>query len=281
MTRGTHPLLLLACLLLFALPGWAAKPLRIGVTPTFLNERHALMADWRAYLESRLGRPVEFVLKDSYQETIELLHQRQLQVAWLCDCPHITHNREFQMVATPLFQGRPYYRAYLVVPDNDTRTRSLMDLKDKVFAFTDPFSNVGYMSPRHDLKRRGADPDRFFRRSFFTRSHRKSIEAVVVGVADAASVSSYIWETLNQQGPALTGHTRVAAQSREYGFPPLVADHTVPNEEVIALREALLRMTGDPKGREVLKNMNLDGFIPPSPEFYRPLRTLTHEMESR
>jgi phosphonate transport system substrate-binding protein len=273
-------LLLLACLLLFAFPSRAAKPLRIGLTPTFLNERHALIAQWQEYLENRLGRPVEFVLKDSYQETIELLHQRQLQVAWLCDCPHLTHNAEFQMVATPVFRGRPYYRAYLVVPESDTHTRSLQDLKDKVFAFSDPYSNVGYMSPRRELKQYGADPDHFFRRTFFTRSHRKSIEAVAVGVADAASVSSYIWETLHQQGPALTGQTRVAAKSREYGFPPLVADHTVDAREVAGLRDALLAMSGDPRGRDLLKNMNLDGFIFPSPEYYRPSRLLPREMET-
>lgn len=258
----------------------AATTLRIGLTPTFLNERHALLADWRAYLEQKLGRPVAFVLNDSYQTTMELLHQQRIQVAWLCDCPHVTENPEFLLLATPLFQGRPFYRSYLIVPASDQHTRGMLDLKGKVFAFTDPYSNIGFLSPRYELKKSGLDPDRFFRRTFLTRSHRKAIEAVAVGLADAASVNSYIWETVNKMGPALTGRTRVAARSREFGFPPFVADHSIPKETFTALQKALLEMSSDPRGRAVLENMNLDGFVPPQPEIYGPVRDMLRFMQA-
>jgi phosphonate transport system substrate-binding protein len=285
MVRAQRILWLFLMAIPWLLPGavsaWAAEPLRIGLTPTFLNERHALMADWRAYLERRLGRPVAFVLNDSYQETIELLHHQYVQAAWLCDCPHVTANPEFRLLATPLFQGRPYYRSYLIVPESDNGTRGLLDLKDKVFAYSDLYSNVGYLSPRHELKKQGVDPENFFRRTFFTRSHRKAIEAVAVGVADGASVSSYIWETLQQQGPALTGKTRVAARSQEYGFPPIVAYHTLPARDFLALQQALLAMADDAQGREVLNKMNLDGFALPQPELYRPLREMVRFMEGK
>ncbi len=274
-------LLALGCLLLLAgaAPGWAAEPLRIGLTPTFLNERHALLEDWRAYLESRLGRPVAFVLNDSYQATMELLHQQRIQVAWLCDCPHVTANPEFQLLVTPLFQGRPYYRSYLIVPESDRGTRSLLDLEGKVFAFTDPYSNVGFLSPRYELKKNGVDPEHFFRRTFLTRSHRKAIEAVAVGLADAASVNSYIWETAQKLAPALTGRTRVAARSDEYGFPPFVADHSFPAKDFRELRQALLDMAKDARGKAVLEKMNLDGFVMPQPEIYKPVQEMVRFMQ--
>jgi phosphonate transport system substrate-binding protein len=251
------------------------------LTPNFLNDRHALMSEWRGYLEARLGRPVVFVLKDSYQETMELLHQQVIQVAWLCDCPHVTANPEFRLLATPVFQGQPYYQSYLVVPDDDRATRGLLDLKGKVFAYSDPYSNVGYLSPRYTLKKQGLDPDRFFRRTFFTRSHRKAIEAVAVGVADGASVNSYIWETLDRQSPALTGRTRVAARSEAYGFPPFVAYHTLSARDFQALQQALLAMADDPRGRAVLKNLNLDGFTRPRAEIYRPVLEMVRFMERK
>ncbi len=269
-------LLSLACL---TGPVGAVEALRIGLTPTFLNERQALIADWRAYLEGKLGRPVVFTLRDSYQETMELLHQQRIHVAWLCDCPHVTANPEFKLVATPLFQGRPYYRSYLIVPDDDRKTHGILDLMGKVFAYTDPYSNVGFLSPRYEIKRQGADPDLFFRRTFFTRSHRKAIEAVALGVADGSSVNSYIWETMNQQAPALTGKTRVAARSPEYGFPPFVADHTFPIKELQALQQALIDMSIDTRGRGVLKKMNLDGFVMPQPEIYGPVKEIVKFMQ--
>lgn len=277
-------LLLLAGLLpsLSGAPAWAAvPPLRIGLTPTFISERHALIADWRAYLEDKLGRPVAFILKDSYQDTIELLHQQQIQVAWLCDCPHVTANPVFRLLATPLFQGQPYYRSYLIVPEADRATHGLTDLRGKVFAYSDPYSNAGYLSPRYELAKQGIDPEHFYRRTFFTRSHRKAIEAVVTGVADAASVNSYIWETLHQQGPALTSQTRIAARSTTYGFPPLVVHHTLPAKDFAALQQALLGMSADTRGRDVLNKLNLDGFALPQAEIYQSVQEMLRFMERK
>ena len=267
-------------LLLSAGQTLAAAGLRIGLTPTFLGERPALLADWRAYLENRLGRPVAFILKDSHEETMELLRQQQIQAAWLCDCPRITMNREFNLLATPLFHGRPYYRAYLVVPQADQVTHRLLDLKDKVFAYGDPFSNAGYMNPRYELWKFGIDPDHFFRRTFLTHTHGNAIEAVAAGVADATSVNSYVWETLDQQ-PALTGRTRIAARSVEYGFPPFVTTHTMAPGDFRALQRALLTMAENARGRAVLKKMNLDGFALPQPELYQPVREIVRYVENR
>lgn len=278
--RMRYLFFLMGVFFLLALPARAVEPVRIGLTPTFLNERHALMADWRTYLERKLGRPVIFVLRDSYQETLELLHQRQIDVAWLCDCPHVTANPDFRLLVTPLFQGRSYYRSYLIVPETDQITHGILDLKGKVFAYTDPYSNVGYLVPRYEIKKLGADPERFFRRTFFTRSQRKAIEAVAVGVADAASVNSYIWETINSQAPALTGRTRVAARSQEYGFPPFVADHTFPLQDFRRLQQALIEMSDDARGREVLEKMNLNGFVLPQPEIYRDVQDVVRYMKN-
>lgn len=272
------------CLLtqLLACPtAWSRDPLRIGLTPTFLNERHALMADWQSYLESRLNRPVVFVLRDSYREAMELLRAHKLDAAWLCDCPHVTANPEFRLLATPIFEGRPYYRAYLIVPEEDQATSNIQDLEGKVFAYTDPYSNVGYLSPRYDLWKLGRDPDHYFRRTFYAGSHRKAIKAVVVGVADGASVNSYIWETINKQAPALTGQTRVAARSREYGFPPMVVNRSLPAGTFGDLQRALIEMDKHAVGREVLTRMNLDGFRKPDARIYLPVREMVRTMQER
>lgn len=271
--------LVLLVFLAYAAPAWSIEPLRIGLTPTFLNERHALLADWRAYLESKMGRPVVFVLRESYRETMELVRQHSLDVAWLCDCPHVTASPEFRLLATPLFQGRPFYRSYLIVSDEDRATRGMLDLKGKVFAFTDPYSNVGYLTPRYEIKKQGGDPEHFFRRTFFAGSHRKAIEAVAVGVAEAASVNSYIWETIHKQAPALTGKTRIATRSQEYGFPPFVAGEALPDGDFRELQKALVEMAQDRHGLEVLAKMNLDGFAVPRPEIYRPVQDIVHYMQ--
>ncbi len=271
----------LAALLWLVSPSCLADvgvPLRIGLTSSFLHDRHALIVQWKAYLERKLGRPVSFTLRDSYRDAMDLMRRRQLDAAWLCDCPYVTDGTAFRLLATPVFQGRPYYRAYLIVPRQETAVHGIVDLRGKVFAYTDPYSNVGYLIPRSEIKRSNADPDHFFRRSFYAWSHRNALEAVAAGIADGTSVSNYIWDTLRRQSSALTSQLRVASQSGEFGFPPFVAHRTLGDREFHALQMALVGMSRDEEGRALLKKMNLDGFIVPDPKFYRAGRDLARYM---
>lgn len=271
---------LLGLICLIIQPAMAVEPLRIGLTPTFLSERHALIGEWRMHLEHKLKLPVEFVLRDSYKETLALLRQKRIDVAWLCDCPHVTDSSEFSLMATPVFQGRPYYRSYLIVPEEDKTTRGMSDLAGKVFAYTDPHSNFGYLFPRYEIRMLGEDPEHYFRRTFFTHSQRKAIEAVAVGVADAASVNSYVWETMHQLAPVLTGRTRIAARSEEFGFPPFVTGRDFSRKRFRLLQQALFEMSDDAAGKAVLEKMNLDGFVKPRAEIYRKLQEAVRFMKN-
>ena len=168
----------------------------------------------------------------------------------------------------PLNQGRPTYRSYLIVPARDNRTRSILELKGAVFAYPDPYSNTGYLAPRYEIKQGGEDPSTFFKRTFFTWSHRKAIEAVAAGLAQGAAVDSYVWDVLNRVRPDITAKTRIVWSSKEYGFPPLVANRNVSNADFARMQAVLMNMKNDPQGRLLLERLNLDGFIAGSPALY-------------
>lgn len=261
----------------WCLAGGNTQPLRIGLTPTLLHERHALLARWQAYLEARLGRPVIFVLRDSYSDTMGLIKQQRLDVAWLSDYPYVLMKPWVRLLATPLKDGRPYYRSYLIVPARDTRSQSLADLEGKVFAYADPYSHTGYLFPRHELARMGKSPKTFFRRTFFTWSHRKAIEAVTMHLADGAAVESYVWDALARVEPALTGATRIVARSREFGFPPLVAMKGLPEETFAKLRRVLLEMARDAEGRAILAQLHVDGFTIAEPALYAEVEAMARQ----
>lgn len=244
------------------------RPIRVGMTPAFLHDQHALLAEWRAYLEARLQRPVEFVQRDSYRETMDQIRKQQLEFAWICDYPYLALKDDVRLLATALYQGRPTYRSYLIVPSSDTRTRSITDLKGAVFAYADPHSNTGYVVPRHALLQAGVDPGQFFRRTFFTWSHRKAIESVAARLAQGAAVDSYVWDSLLRVQPELANRTRIVWRSEEYGFPPFVARRGVSEREFAAFQQALFGMGSDPAGRALLARLDLDGFIAGSPRLY-------------
>ncbi len=253
------------------------QPLRIGLTPTLLHERHALLARWKAYLEPRLGVPVSFVLRDSYSDTMDLIKQRRLDVAWLSDYPYVLMKPHVRLLVTPLKDGRPYYRSYLIVPAHDKRTRSLADLEGKIFAYADPYSHTGYLFPRHELAALGKSPKSFFGRTFFTWSHRKAIEAVAQHLADGAAVESYVWDALAREEPRVTGGTRIVSRSREFGFPPLVTLKAFPEKTFQSLRRVLMEMERDAQGREILADLHINGFIPAKPDLYAEVESMARQ----
>ena len=255
----------------FCLGAQGAKPaptIRFAMTPAFLHDQHALLAEWRIYLEARLQRPVEFVQRDKYRDTMDLLQQQKVAFAWICDYPYVMLKKDVRLMVVAVNEGKPTYRSYLIVPASDTQTRRVIDLKGSVFAYADPYSNTGYLVPRFEIKRNGADPTTFFKRTFFTWSHRKVIDAVAAGLVQGGAVDSYVWDVLNQVRPDITAKTRIAWKSEEYGFPPLVAHSGVAESDFVLMQKVLIAMKNDPQGRALLGRLKLDSFIAGSPKLY-------------
>jgi phosphonate transport system substrate-binding protein len=246
----------------------SSTPLRVGMTPAFLHDQYGLLEEWRRYLEAKLGRPVEFVQRDSYRETMDLLRQEKLDFAWICDYPYVHLREKVRLLAVPLNQHKPLYRSYFIVPVADEQTHSLLQLKGKVFAYADPYSNTGYLVPRYQLKAAGKDPEKFFARTFFTWSHRKVIDAVACGVAQGGAVDSFVFDTLAKLKPDIVKRTRIFSQSPDFGFPPFVARIGTDAGAFGAMQRALLEMERDAEGQGLLRRLNLDGFVVGNPKDY-------------
>lgn len=247
-------------------------PFRVGVTAVVLNDQTSFLKKWQAYLEKRLQAPVEFVRRKSYREITDLLLVDKLDVAWVCSPPYLRHRRQLRLLVVPLFQGEPLYQSYLIVPHDDHATRDITDLQGKIFAYSDPDSNSGFLVPQVALRKAQIDPKRFFVKTFFTWAHRDVVAAVAERVADGGAVDGYVWETLRQVEPALTNRTRVAHKSEKFGFPPIVARTSLPAERFKAFRQVLLDMASDPEGQRLLRELNLDGFTPGQEQLFDGIR---------
>ncbi len=270
--RATRRRLLLALAALPACPATAANGdsaiVRIGLTPVFLDDQVSFLGKWRSWLEQKLGRSVVFVQRGNYREIVDLLRSGKIDFAWLCGYPYVRHRHEFRLVAVPLWRGQPLYQSYLIVPSDDQRTKTIADLRGKVFAYSDPDSNSGYLYPQYVLNQQGEKPSTFFSRTFFTWAHRKVVEAVGVGLADGGAVDGYVWDTLAEVRPDLTAATRIIDRSPLLGYPPFVARGDIPARELERFRQVLLGMAADPQGSELLGRLRLDGFTTGQPALF-------------
>lgn len=262
-----------------AAPAAETVPIRIGLTSVFLDDQTSFINAWRLYLERRLQRKVIFVQRASYREVVALMRSGKLDFAWVCGYPYVRNAQYVSLLAVPVYKGKPVYHSYLIVPATDLQTRSIADLRDKIFAFSDPDSNSGYLVPVYDLHTIQLQVGTFFGKTFFTWSHRKVVEAVAAGVAQAGAVDGYVWDMLERQHPELTAQTRVVRESAKFGFPPFVAGKTVAPADVAAMRKVLMMMSQDAEGALLLHKLGLDGFVAGTQQMYssitRMMRAVT------
>lgn len=250
----------------------------IGLTPVFLDDQVDFLKRWRSYLEERLNLPVRFVQRASYREVTDLLLRAELDLAWLCGYPYVLNADRIRLLAVPLVEGRPLYQSYIIVWDEDQTSRTLMDLEGRIFAFSDPLSNSGYLYPQYVLSMLGHRSESFFRRTFFTWSHRHVIEAVATGLAEAGAVDGFVWEMLAQRHPEITSRTRVIERSPEFAFPPLVVSTQLALARHRLLSDAFLRAHEDSQGRALLEELGLSGFAPGDRRDYDEILLMAEEL---
>lgn len=260
-------------------PGWAngQPPVSIGLTPVFLDDQIAFLESWQAYLQQQLQRPVRFFQRGSYSEVLRLLQDGRVDFAWLCGYPYWRNRDWLKLVAVPVYRGQPLYQSYLIRHQSQPGIKSLADLRGKVFAYSDPDSNSGFLYPQHRLRMMQADSRSFFGRTFFTWSHRKVVEAVAVQLAHAGSVDGYVWDVLAQLHPQLTGETEIFERSPEFGFPPVVAAQTVDEGLFRQFQTLLTDMCKQPEGKKLLKTLALDGFTHAEPELFASIGKMVVE----
>lgn len=261
--------LILTCGLLLLSFTTPAEPLRLGITSATARGQYTLLEEWRSYLQHKLDRPVELVFRESYLESMDLMKQNKLDFAWVSSPAYFNNNRQTSLLVTPLYQGHPSDRSYLIVPSSDHTSQSLLDLKNKVFAYVDPDSSTGYLHPRYQLLLQQQDPEHYFKKTFFTRDHQKIVAAVAIGMADAGAMSGFAWDNLSRSRPDITDQMRIVARSAAYGFPPIIARNSLRQRDFKRMQRVLTGMNQDPDGKKLLQRLNLDGFIVADKKLYQ------------
>lgn len=270
--KGTAALVAAPCLAL------AQERLRIGLTAVILADQAAFLARWADYLSQRLEARVTFASRDQYQAVHELLNDGQIDAAWTCGYPFVRFESQLRLLAVPLYKGQPLYQSYLIRPrGGEVTVRGWADMAGKVFAYSDPLSNSGWLVAQGEFAAAGI-VQKDLKRSFFAHGHRNVADAVASGLADAGSIDGYVWETMRLQGMPGAMQTEVIWKSRLHGFPPLVAAARTEPARLGALQRSLLGMPNDEAGRGLLKSLNLDGFIAGQPGIFDSIRQLARSV---
>lgn len=242
----------------------------ISPTETFLFYKEILN-----YISDKTSLSVQLVQRETYEEVNTLLKENKLDAAFICTGAYVKGHDDsgMELLVVPVVSGKPVYYSYIIVA-KESEAQTLNDLRGKSFAFTDPMSNSGKLSPSYMLAKEEEDSDLFFSRITYTYSHDKSIEAVAKKLVDGAAVDSLIWDYMNSSNPLHTSKTRIISKSEPYGIPPVVVPRELEGHMKEKLGSIFLHMHQDSTGQAILKKLRIDRFIVASDSIYNSVRTM-------
>ena len=232
------------------------------------------------FVGAKMNRKIRMIQRKTYGEVNELFQKGQIDLAFICSGPYAVGKETygFEALATPIVREKPFYQSYLIV--NKTSTyQNFMDLKGKVFAFTDPDSNTGALVPRYWLSKMGETPESFFESFTYTYSHDNSIMAVARALVDGATVDGHKWEYFQSRNPIYSSRTRVLKKSEPFGSPPLVASVALPSQDKEKIRQFVFTMHLDPEGKKILEKLMIDRFVSPEEKWYEPIRRMQYALK--
>ena len=137
------------------------------------------------------------------------------------------------------------HRAFFVVRA-DSPAKSLADLRGSVFLLNSPVSNSGMNLPRRALADiAGGGP--FFRAVIETGGHPASLDRLLRGEGDVASIDCVTFAFWQRHRPEAAARLRILAETPPSPAIPFVTAVATPPAVVDLLRDALRRVAAEPR----------------------------------
>jgi ABC-type phosphate/phosphonate transport system substrate-binding protein len=170
----------------------------------------------------------------------------------------------------------PTHRAFFVVRD-DSPAQSLADLKGGVFLLNSPVSNSGMNLPRRALAEiAGGKP--FFREIIETGGHPASLDRLLRGEGDAASIDCVTYAFWRLYRPGAAAQVRILAETPPSPAIPFVTSVATPPKIVDILHAALHKLVSNPRYATARAGLLITGIEDVPDAAYRGL--LDYEREA-
>lgn len=260
-------------------PSRNEKELKFAIASMVSAER-----TWHSYkdlvriVSEKVGLKSNIILRSSYKDVRNMLEQDKLDIGFVCTGTYIAsfESKSLELLVVPEFEKGLEYKCYIITHKNSSIYKNI-ELRGKVFAYTDPESNTGCIVPKWVFKKIDIK-ETDLKKVVFTGSHDKSINAVSNGYIDAAAVDALIYHSMVKHDPSLKAKIRVIWESPSFGIPPIVVNKTIDTEKKENLKQALLNFGKTDKEKDILKELQITRFKEPDPESYRSVIKIWKEV---
>ncbi len=259
------------------------KPLRIGfqICDSF-KESKERFSPFTAYLQEKLGRPVEMVLANTY-DFEDLVKDKKVDFFHVNSIIAVVLKQKYQaeLLAVDI-RGRNGYKASgTIIARQDSKIETIDDMRGKSMIFGPALAPFGYMAQYSLLLENGFDPETDF--SYYAipagaAKHDKVIYGVLFGKYDVGAAPRLDLDRMTDAGIINPSDFTIIAESdpmpyctvgvRQGVDPALIKQFTdiafsLKKEETVLVDSEVLN---------VLKRMLIDGFAPAEDIEYDPIR---------
>ena len=259
---------------LVGLPMYDAPELREATKSFWQAIRKSLQENGIKDLPEDLSTPID--LQSFWSDT-------HLVFGQTCGYP-LTHNLcgEAALIATPCYDSEhaegPRYGSAIVVADSSS-IKTLIDAKNNVATINGYDSNTGMNLFRISLARAGARGN-FFSKVIVTGSHRSSVDAVIMGEADIASIDVVSLAHFKRFDPELSSKIRIIAYTpKTPGLPFITSGAAAPNM-IEALRHVLFSVIRKTPRLDAVKALMLNDAVVLPRTAYDEILTLEEEAKA-
>ena len=243
-----------------------------GATQVSITEKAPL----KAYLEQKLGRPVNLIIPTNYNATVEALGNGSLDFAYLGGLTYIKAHARYNVVPLVQRSSDLQFRSFFITSSHSS-IHSLGDLKGKTFAFGDINSTSGHLMPYLEMRQAGIDPNNSLKFRY-TGSHPATAKAVESGAVDAGALDESVYTSMIAEGKLDPNKVRVFYMSK-----PFVDYVWAARKDVDpATQEKFAQAFTDLKEHqddEILKILRGKDFVRANNEEYTVLRLVAEDLK--
>lgn len=261
--KVTQALLLLAAITLSspALTSGESREIKVGVfttDPKVIGDEGKIID----YLSRKVG--VKFVLIPvvGYEKSVEKLAKGEIDAGIFGSAPALTSikNGIAEPIARPeAKKSSVYYGYWMTLKEGGLKT--VADFKGKRFAYVDPYTSAGYLFPRAAVKGKGFDPDNFFGTVKFSKTHEAAIQMLLNGSVDGCAAKDTAYKKFIDTNIELKDRLNIIEVAGPFPERTLMVSKKIDAGTREKIRDALLKMDGDPEGRKILSEAGRDRYI--------------------
>jgi len=242
------------------------------LTASQLTEKYTPLAD---YLGEKVGIPVSLKIAKNYDEHLQQVGEDKIDIAFMGGSPYIKVVEKYgkkPLLARYEIRNKPTFHSLIVVAESSP-LKDLKELAGKSMAFGDKNSTLSTQVPQYMLAQAGVTLDKLASYDFLN-SHENVVYGVLFGDYEAGALAEEVFIEYKDKG------IRALGTSPPISTHVFITSSKLPDSLVEKLRQILLNLKDDPKGKELLVAMGeeMTGFVPVVDSDYDKLRKILNSL---